>query len=235
MRLTNRTSWNGLAATLLLLLLGACAHLAPQPGEDAGMPIRMVPSARPSPVLAVWYTGDGGFGATDLRIMQALADRDFTVVGVDSRKYFWRERSPEGAAGDLEALVARYGEAQGRPQLVLVGYSFGGAALPLIVARLSTAARARLRLVALVAPSRRGQLVMRPWNWLEIMGPHSHPTTRTVPAMGDAPVLCVYGDTDPLAACPYLPALPQVRVPGGHLFKGQAEAVAAAIARQVPQ
>ncbi len=44
MRLTNRTSWNGLAATLLLLLLGACAHLAPSNSSSrvAARPFQLV-------------------------------------------------------------------------------------------------------------------------------------------------------------------------------------------------
>jgi len=128
-------------------------------------------------------------------------------------------------------LAARYAATFDRPSLILVGYSFGGAMLPMIVPRLSPATRARLRLIALVAPSRHGQLIVRPWTWLEIPSRGAVPTVRTVAALSVAPSICIYGARDSLAACPLISSIPSVRLDSGHLFKGQADTVAEAIAR----
>ncbi len=208
-----------------------CASISQPTRPISALPVTIVEATGPGDAFALWYSGDAGWGTTDRAIAGRLAARGVPVVGVSSRRYFWHQRTVEAAAADLDALAARYAATFDRPGLILVGYSFGGAMLPMIVPRLSPATRARLRLVALIAPSRHGQLIVRPWTWLEIPSRGAVPTVRTAAALSIAPSICIYGARDSLAACPLISSIPSVRLDSGHLFKGRADTVAEAIAR----
>ena len=72
-------------------------------------------------------------------------------MGIDSLRYFWTARSPEGTAVDLQRVIQRYQAAWKRPRVVLIGYSQGADVLPFILNRLLE--RTRSSIVATVALS----------------------------------------------------------------------------------
>ena len=222
-----------LACLGMALLAAGCASISQPTRPITDLSVAVVPSQAPGDSYAVWYSGDAGWGATDQAISARLAALGLPVVGISSRRYFWHRRTPEAAAADLDALAARYAGVFGREKLVVVGYSFGGAAAPLIVQHASPATRARLRMIVLVAPSQHAQLVVRPWTWLEIPGPGATPTTSEVAAVAPVPVICIYGVRDSLAACPLMPAIPSVKIESGHLFRQHYDDVVDAIAKAI--
>lgn len=186
--------------------------------------------------LVIFYSGDGGWARTDRVICSRLVQRGLPVVGVDALHYFWRHRAPEGAAADLAAIMRHYGP---RQDFILMGYSFGADALPLIVRDLPADLLARVRLLALVAPGDRGELVLRPNSWFDIPGKGAEPIAPVLAAMPHLKVLCAYGDRDRHAACPRLaPGLrgrvTVLELPGGHHLKGQEGLIAAAVAAARP-
>jgi type IV secretory pathway VirJ component len=180
--------------------------------------------------FVIWYSGVGGLGPADRGVMAGLATRGLPTVGVDSALYFTRRRSPQTAAADLASLIERYGGAWGRPGVVLVGYSFGGAALPLIIPELPAQDRARIRLVVLIAPSEKGELVMRPWTLFDIFQPSATPLGAEAAGLEGLPSLCIADPHDGSADCAALPAARQVAVSGGHRLQGSYDVVAGAIA-----
>lgn len=214
-----------LAALAAAAALGGCVTVS-----DA--PLRPVQASLPGKVFVVWYTGVGGWSDTDRRVIRALSDRGAPVVEVNSRQYFWKRRTPEEAAAALEDIVRRYEAKWPGRELVVAGYSFGGAAVPMILPHAGPETRARLRLVVLLAPSPKGQLVMRPWTLVDIFDPGDPSTEQTVAAL-TAPVLCLYGVEDRLAACPRLAGAAKIVLPGGHLLKGQDRTIAEDIFRAV--
>ncbi len=222
------------AALAFALLLAGCASIGVQRAPvtaSASLPIAVVPApAATGDSFVVWYSGVGGWGPADRTVAARLAARGLPVVGVDSARYFSSLRSPEQAAADLGALIDRYGALWNRPNVVLVGYSFGGAAAPLILPQLAPEARAHIRLVVLIAPSRKGQLVMRPWTLLEIFNPGARPLTEEASALASVHSLCIADPHDEVAFCRSVPGAAQVQISGGHLLKGSYDVVADAIA-----
>lgn len=195
-------------------------------------PIRPEATAVPGPAFAVWYTGVGGFGDTDRRVIRQLTERGVPVAEINSRAYFWRQRTPREAAAALEKIVRRYEKAWPGRRLVVIGYSFGGAAVPMILPYAGPETRRLLRLVVLVAPSPKAQLVMYPLTLADIFDRNDPSTARWAAALW-TPVLCVYGSRDRLAACPRIAKAEKVELPAGHLLKGQGPAVAASILRDL--
>lgn len=60
-----------------------------------------------------------------------MAARGIPVVGFDSLRYFWKKRTPEGLAADLDRVLRYYGRHWGKSKLILIGYSQGADVLPL--------------------------------------------------------------------------------------------------------
>jgi type IV secretory pathway VirJ component len=215
-------------AALALALAPAAGSAAPGP-----MPIVEVPARGDTDTVAIFYSGDGGWATFDRSLAASLARQGVPTVGVDSMRYFWTRRSPDAAAADLSATARRYMAAWRKPRVLLVGFSFGADALPLIVPRLAPDLRARLRGVALISPGRSGELQFHLGSWLDHASPDAVPIAPLLAQMRGAPALCIYGDHDAGNACNLFgPRLVRpMQIPGGHHLGGDFDALAQAILR----
>src|SRR3546814_1194406 len=97
---------------------------------------------------------DGGWRDLDKTIGGILRKEGVPVIGIDSLRYFWNEKTPDDLARTLARVIDRYGEAWGRRRVVLVGYSFGASVLPFVVHRLPPSERRRVDHVSLRAIGR---------------------------------------------------------------------------------
>ena len=61
----------------------------------AGLPLVDLPVTTPGRLMAVVYSGDGGWRDIDKDIAGRLQEKGVPVVGVDSLRYFWSEKTPE--------------------------------------------------------------------------------------------------------------------------------------------
>jgi hypothetical protein len=116
------------------------------------LPLIEVPTKKPGPdILAVIISGDGAWAGIDRDLAHSLSNREVSVVGLDSLKYFWTPGTPDGAAMDLERILEHYLSSWNRRQAILIGYSLGADVLPLMVNRLPRALGDRIRLIALLS------------------------------------------------------------------------------------
>jgi type IV secretory pathway VirJ component len=200
------------------------------------MPITLNPTLRGGKALAIFYSGDGGWAALDQGVASALAARGVPVVGVDSLRYFWTRRTADGAATDLAAIARHYAAAWGRSELLVVGYSFGADALPLIIERLPSNVRARIRLVALVGVDSDGELEVRPGDWLGRSGSGAMELAPALERLRGLKIICVYGDQEKAPACPAFGRglAEPTRLPGGHHYEGAYSRIAEVILDAAP-
>jgi type IV secretory pathway VirJ component len=212
----------------------------PRPSlEDATvkLPATVQAPAGHDDVLAVFYSGDGGWRDLDKEVGSRLATRGIPVLGISCLAYYWRNRSPEDSAQDLDALITKY-TAQWHKQTVwLIGFSFGADVVPTIVDKLSPANRARISQMVLLSPSHDVNFEVElegymTENWLkthtkaimEWINPVAHfPALPRIDALQNKPpVICYYGhDDSDDTACndPQLPKWVKVyEMPGDHHF-----------------
>lgn len=196
------------------------------------LPLVEAPSPKPSPHLAVVISGDGGWAKIDRAFAQKLNERGVSVVGLNSLQYFWKKKSPEIVARDVERIIETYAKAWKRERIILIGYSRGADVLPFVVNRFPPQRRAQLALVALIAPSRTTDFELHLADFFRDAG--SVPVTPELDALrGRERVLCVYGaDEDRESACTAVEAgnIQRLRLTGGHHFDGAYAQVAKAIA-----
>jgi len=205
-------------------------------------------------VMAVIVSGDGGWADVDRRLGIAFIDRGIPVLGINSFKYYWRERDPEQTAHELDALMTRYLGVWGKRRIWLVGFSFGADVLPTIVDKLSPANRARITQLVLLSPSRdgtfeielEGYMIKQGWlkehlkNVLQRINPirHYDPLPPLQALHGEPPVVCYYGledADDSLCDEPGLPTWVTVHAKqGGHHFEGGYQLLAKQMLEELP-
>jgi len=195
------------------------------------MPLTIVPPARTGAngdLMAILYSGDGGWVGIDRDVAGQLAAAGIPVVGVDSLAYFWTARTPAGAGADLRQLIDAFSRHWHRPRVLLVGYSFGADALPHMVAHLDPATRAKLVRLSLLGLSGTADFQFHLSSWLDISADNALPTIPAITRLRGLPMQCVRGEGESDSACPEIPGglAAQFLVPGGHHFDRNAALLA---------
>jgi len=177
--------------------------------------------APPTDLLAIILSGDGGWAGLDKEVAQALAEHGIPVAGLDSLRYFWGARTPQGLAGDIDRMIRYYLARFGKQRVLLIGYSQGADVLPFAVNRLAATTRARIALGVLMGMSEHAVFEFHVSNWIsnDNSGPATLPEVHRIAGV---PIVCIYGEGDNDSLCPKLDAAKVriVKLPGGHHFNG---------------
>lgn len=215
-----------LAAALPVLALSLAA-------SALAKPVIVTPSDEGGDTLAVFYSGDGGWGPLDQKVARRLAAEGVPTVGINSLAYFSAKRSPQAVADDLAAQLRDYERKWGRSKVTLIGYSFGAAALPGIIPLLPEDVRAQVGHVVLIGTVQNGDLRFHPNSWLNRPSHDSFAVPPAIAALTDVQITCVYGAKEHHDVCPDLPEadIAKVRLPGGHHFNGDYAALGEVVAQ----
>jgi type IV secretory pathway VirJ component len=210
--------------------------------------------AKPDDVLAIIFSGDGGWADLDRQIGEELVAHGIPVLGVNTFQYYWHARTVDESATQLDALISRNLVAYGKRRVWLIGFSFGADVLPSIVARLSPGNRDCIAQLVLLSPGRdltfeielEGYMSRQGWfqehlkSVLQWFNPIAHyPGIPPLLALNGQPaVACYYGaeerDTS-LCTAPGVPAWLQVHEKsGGHHFDGDYKSLARQLIENLP-
>lgn len=224
------------AAELALLAKTARTRATAPPTDLNDLPIVEVPTSAPghADTFAVLLSGDGGWAGIDKEISARLARRGLPVVGIDSLRYFWTERTPESTAADVHRVIERYVSAWKRDRVVLIGYSQGADVLPFVLNRLPAQSRSAVVSAVGLSLSTTATFEFHLSSWVGASG--DRPTMPEVERLAHGPLLCVYGKDDGEALCPQLdPSLFRVvQLPGTHHFNGDYERVSSIVLDSIP-
>jgi type IV secretory pathway VirJ component len=222
-----------LRAAFTKLLEKPKAIQAPRADAVKDLPLVEIPAAGPGgDTLAVILSGDGGWASLDRELGNTLAAGGVPVVGLNSLKYFWIHRTPEGAAQDLEQILRYYLAAWKKDKALLIGYSLGAGVLPFMANRLSRQTLSRTQLVALLGPGHRVDFEFHLTNWFwDSPTKTARPVLPEVEKLRGTKVFCFYGDEERDTLCKDVDAglAIGIRLQGGHHFDGNYEALAEAI------
>jgi type IV secretory pathway VirJ component len=102
--------------------------------------------------VALIISGDGGWYGFEQSIADNLAKQGIPTIGLDSKKYFWKRRSPEETASDISKALNFYGKEWNKEKFILIGYSLGAEIVPFIVNRMSEEMRLKILSEVLLSP-----------------------------------------------------------------------------------
>jgi type IV secretory pathway VirJ component len=218
----------GLDAHLAALLAPPLAE-RPEAASVQGLPLVELPAHGAGDLIAVFYSGDGGWRDLDKQIGGILAAHGIATIGVDSLRYFWRKKTPQQVADDLAAILRHYRVAWGRSQAILLGYSFGAGILPFAFNRLPPSERATIRQISLLGLEKFAPFEFHVTAWLGVGG-HGDalPVLPEIAKLDPALVQCFYGTDEKDTACtaPEFDRAERIETSGGHHFDGDYAALA---------
>ncbi|MCB1884377.1 MAG: virulence factor family protein [Geminicoccaceae bacterium] len=218
-----------LAGRFLHLLEGPIAKGAEPENAIADLPLTELPVEGGGDLMALVWSGDGGWRDLDKTVGERLQAKGIPVVGVDSLRYFWQEKTPDEVAGDLADMILTYGERWHRPKVLLIGYSFGADVLPFAVNRLPDDVRDRVVRLSLLGFSPTADFGIHVAGWLlSLSSGDALPTPPEVVKLDKAKVQCFYGKDEDDTACPdaAFDGAERVETHGGHHFDGDYGALA---------
>lgn len=188
----------------------------------ADLPLIELPAERHGPLLAIILSGDGGWRDLDKSIAEKLQSDGVSVVGWDSLRYFWSQKSPEQTARDLGAVIDTYVSRWGTSKVALIGYSFGADVLPFAYDHLSLEAKARVVQLSLLGFATAADFEISVSGWLGgAPGEDALPTEPALAPIDPTMIQCFYGADEDDSVCPLLPQSSKVeiiRTAGGHHF-----------------
>ena len=205
--------------------------------DISDLPLVEIPASEGvSDLFAVIISGDGGWASIDREVGATLAGKGVPVVGLNSLQYFWTPRNPDQTAQDLERLLRHYLQAWRRPQVALIGYSFGAEVLPFLVERLPEDLRQRVAAVVLLGPGKTASFEFHLSDWLG-GDAEGLPIAPELAKLQETKVFCFYGEKERDSLCRELPPgnklLKPVPLAGGHHFGGNHEQLAEQIFAEI--
>jgi type IV secretory pathway VirJ component len=188
----------------------------------SGLPLVEVPATgTDTELMGILLTGDGGWGVTDRGIAEGLAAKGIPVVALNSLHYFWKRKTVEQAAADLERILQYYSALWNRSEIVVIGYSFGADVLPFMLNRIPGEDLKKIKVIALLGLSSTADFQFHLSDWFSS---RKHSSSQMVlpelEKLRGKQILCFYGTEDSDALCGKLdPGLAKaIPIQSGHRF-----------------
>lgn len=219
-------------AMLLALIEPHLGPRAPDEQDVSDLPLVELPAGRPSNMLAIVVSGDGGWRDLDKTIAHRLQSEGVSVIGIDSLRYFWSRKTPEQTASDIARVIQTYTARWHATSVALIGYSFGADVLPFVYNRLPAHARDEVTMISLLGYAKAADFEIRVAGWLGM--PPSSAALPALPEITKVPpgmVQCFYGKDEVDTICPQLAksGIAVIRTPGAHHFGGDYDHLAQVI------
>jgi type IV secretory pathway VirJ component len=187
-------------------------------------------------MMGIIITGDGGWGVTDRGIAQKLAASGIPVVGLNSLRYFWKKKTPEQCATDLNRILQHYSAVWNRNEAVVIGYSFGADVLPFALNRIPEESLKKIKVIAFLGLSSTADFEFHMTDWISNrQRSTSRKVLPEVEKLRGKKLFCFYGTEDEDALCKDLdPDLAKVvPIQGGHRFRRDYQPVVDVILQEI--
>ena len=172
-------------------------------------------------LMGVIVTGDGGWGVTDRGIAKSLAANGIPVVGLNALHYFWKQKTAEQSAADLNRILQHYSALWNKPEVVLIGYSFGADVLPFMINRIPGGSLQKIKVITFLGLGSTAEFKFHLTDWFSIGKQSDSQMVRPeVEKLRGRKMLCFYGTEDSDELCGKLdPGLVKaIPIEGGHRF-----------------
>lgn len=172
--------------------------------------------------IALVVSGDGGWYSFEQLISDNLAKQGIPTIGLDSKKYFWKRRTPEETASDMDKVLNYYSKLWGRDKFFLIGYSLGAEIVPFIINRLPDGTRSKITSAVLLSPATTTDFEIHISNMLGMGNRQNvYNTIGEIKEMQDIPTLIIFGDGEKTQVPDLLngTSVAIKKIPGDHHYK----------------
>lgn len=179
-----------------LLFISLCAtQVSAQSAIEKPSTLPITVNAKGNNKTLIFYlTGDGGMNSFSTKLIATLTNQNYKVVTLDSKKYFWEEKSPDRIGRELSPAIDYYLKQTKTTEFALLGYSFGADAGIFLASNLSSSPSKDLKGLILLSPSMATDLEVKVSDLIGF-GDNATGKYKTLPALKKVakPVFCLAG------------------------------------------
>lgn len=150
-------------------------------------------------VMVLYLTGDGGSNEFNQQIVRQFEKQGFGLVALNTRKYFWDQKTPQVFANDVERLCNYYLKEWGKSSLIIVGYSFGADVGIFLPGLLSANLQQKITRMVLLSPSASTDFEIK---LSDMVGENENVNRKykVEPeiAKNKLPLICIFGESEKL-------------------------------------
>lgn len=197
--------WIPVLGIAYILLLSSCSimkrnRFSKHQGEQSNeldLPVVLYPAENVNARrLLILMSGDGGWLEFNDQLAAGFAKKGYNVVGLNSRSYFWEQRSPAQTAEDVKRVILHYAKRYHASRIYLTGYSFGADVIPFIYNRLPAPTKRAVIAIGLFSPFASTDFMVHTTDLLNLSGDNK--TFKVEPELQKIriPVYCFYGEKE---------------------------------------
>lgn len=165
--------------------------------KEFNLPIFLYPAKNPhAKKLMIFLSGDGGWIKFEDDLAIKFAASGFYTIGINSRDYFWDEKTPEQTSHDFAQLIRKYALKYQTNQIYFCGYSFGADVVPFIYNRLPFRARRHVMALELLSPYSTTAFKVKFGDLANISGDNNAYKVDLEIQKLDLPIYCFYGENE---------------------------------------
>jgi len=172
--------------------------------------------------IALLISGDGGWYSFEQSIADNLSGDGIPTIGLDSKKYFWKRRTPEQTADDIAISLKYYSKEWGKDQFILIGYSLGAEIVPFIINRLPQDMKSKIISSVLLSPDISTDFEVHISNMLGMGNrQNTYNVADEIKAMQPVPTLIIFGSGEKTEVPDLLNGKGATikKIPGDHHYK----------------
>ncbi len=182
--------------------------------------------------LVVFITGDGGYNNFAKSLLQHFDKDGFDRLIFDSKKFFWKKKTPREASENFEKYINLYLENSKCDNIYIIGHSFSAGVLPFIIHHFSDALQKKIRHATYLSPDRYASLEVTLSTMLNLKQKANEyevlPEAINLKSISSTYVFCKEGELD-LASVFEKAGLPVTRLDGPHNYNRNFQAIYQAI------
>jgi type IV secretory pathway VirJ component len=222
---------NGMKRIIVLVAVLSLSRLSF--AQSKTLPLSIYKSTDTTKPLIFYMSGDGGFNKFSVSFMKALNKSGYTVMGLNSKEYFWSKKKPQEAANAIEQAIIDSNKHWKKKNILFIGYSFGADVAPFMLTHFSPAFVASVDHLFLLSPSDKTDFEV---HLLQMMGWGKN-EGQSVPAEINKiskPVIIITGDDEKDFPFNELTIKNKkiIKMPGGHHYDGDIDALCKQIISQ---
>jgi len=179
-------------------------------------------------LIALFFSGDGGWYSFEQSIADRLAEEGISTIGIDIKKYLWNRKSPETVSSDISLLLKSFSKEWGRSKIIILGYSQGAEIIPFIFNRLPEKQKFATSSLVMLSPGETTDFEIHVTN---MMGLGNRENTFDVIAeiskISNTRQICIFGDNENPKVRDALQGskVESVTVPGDHHYKNSTSVI----------
>jgi type IV secretory pathway VirJ component len=216
---------------LVMLSLSFCA-IAQNHSDLSQFPIH-AQFKRSTKQVILYLTGDGGWNGFSESLVGELGKNGYPVIALDTRKYFWSQKTPDQFAKDIKTILGVYLKTWNKDSYSIVGYSFGADVAAFLPGHLDDDLSSRISTVVLLSPGLSTGYVVKLKNLINF-GSTNKEKYKVYPELlnSEKPVWCIFGKDEESDLSPVLKIsdkLHKIIIPGSHRYDDNIPIVTKAI------